>query len=266
MAVLGDGDVETTTIDGDTLLFIQNVIGGSGNDRLIGNARANTLRGGAGKDKIDGKGGNDTLKGEAGDDVIGPLRATPLVLCTTQIPGGRVCSVEEFRSSPPADGSDTITGGDGNDALSSVDGVADVAVNCGAGTDGVEFDLVDPQPSANCERRERAAVDQHPVTSILSSALRSDGNGAAEVTLACPKPHRGACTGRLALRSAGGKAIGSARYRIVRGRHVAVRVRLRPGVVRSVGTVAVRAVLTERDAKRRPVTASVPLKLRGSAR
>ncbi|QLG93224.1 M10 family metallopeptidase [Pseudomonas yamanorum] len=49
---------------------IENAIGGSGNDLLIGNAAANTLKGGAGNDIIFGGGGADKLWGGAGSDTF----------------------------------------------------------------------------------------------------------------------------------------------------------------------------------------------------
>ena len=57
--------------DGDTLVDIENVIGGSGNDLLVGNFNAdNVLDGSAGNDVLYGLSGNDTLIGGAGDDTL----------------------------------------------------------------------------------------------------------------------------------------------------------------------------------------------------
>ncbi|MGF6108845.1 serralysin family metalloprotease [Pseudomonas frederiksbergensis] len=49
---------------------LENAIGGSGNDLLIGNAAANGLEGGAGNDIIYGAGGGDSLWGGAGADTF----------------------------------------------------------------------------------------------------------------------------------------------------------------------------------------------------
>jgi serralysin len=49
---------------------VENAFGGSGNDLLIGNAVANTLKGGAGNDLIYGGGGADKLWGGAGSDTF----------------------------------------------------------------------------------------------------------------------------------------------------------------------------------------------------
>jgi serralysin len=53
---------------GDARSYIDNAIGGSGNDAILGNAIANVLNGGSGNDKIAGGGGNDTIIGGAGTD------------------------------------------------------------------------------------------------------------------------------------------------------------------------------------------------------
>jgi Ca2+-binding RTX toxin-like protein len=49
---------------------IENVIGGAGNDLIIGNALDNSLVGGAGNDTLIGGAGHNTLVGGAGDDVF----------------------------------------------------------------------------------------------------------------------------------------------------------------------------------------------------
>jgi serralysin len=67
---------------------IENAIGGSGGDAIVGNAASNLIEGGAGADTISGETGNDTLHGGAGND---------------QLDGGS--------------GSDWIDGGDGDDKL-----------------------------------------------------------------------------------------------------------------------------------------------------
>ncbi len=75
------GDTDGVTVDlktgkangigvgADTLVGIENVIGGSGNDVLIGNAEANAFSGGAGNDRIV-IGVGDQASGGEGDDTI----------------------------------------------------------------------------------------------------------------------------------------------------------------------------------------------------
>jgi serralysin len=55
-------------VSGDARSLIENAIGGSGHDRIGGNAAANALSGNAGNDTLDGNGGIDTLQGGSGDD------------------------------------------------------------------------------------------------------------------------------------------------------------------------------------------------------
>jgi hypothetical protein len=51
-------------------VIIENAVGGSGADRLIGNEAVNVLRGGAGHDYLDGRAGDDFLFGGDGNDVL----------------------------------------------------------------------------------------------------------------------------------------------------------------------------------------------------
>ena len=56
--------------DNDFSTGIENLLGGSGNDTVIGDNNANYLRGGPGSDSLFGIGGNDTLDGGTGADVF----------------------------------------------------------------------------------------------------------------------------------------------------------------------------------------------------
>jgi Ca2+-binding RTX toxin-like protein len=47
-----------------------NVLGGTGNDHLSGDARNNVLRGGSGNDTLEGGDGNDVLVGDTGNDLL----------------------------------------------------------------------------------------------------------------------------------------------------------------------------------------------------
>lgn len=51
-------------------VVIEKAVGGSGNDRLIGNDAANTLLGGGGRDSVAGGNGNDSLDGGSGFDTM----------------------------------------------------------------------------------------------------------------------------------------------------------------------------------------------------
>ena len=54
----------------DTLSGIENLVSGSGNDQLIGDAKDNVLDGGQGNDLLFGKDGDDTLIGGGGSNMI----------------------------------------------------------------------------------------------------------------------------------------------------------------------------------------------------
>ena len=94
--------------NGDARSYIDNAIGGSGNDTIVGNAIANTLNGGAGNDTLTGGSGNDTIIGGAGTDtaVFSGNQANYLIAynSTTQ-----TFTVTDQRAGSP-DGTDTITG------------------------------------------------------------------------------------------------------------------------------------------------------------
>ena len=74
LANLGSGHLAVGNIanallyHGNPASFIENAIGGSGNDRITGNAANNTLTGGDGNDRLDGGLGADTMLGGAGND------------------------------------------------------------------------------------------------------------------------------------------------------------------------------------------------------
>lgn len=77
----------------DTVIRMEDIRAGSGNDFLAGDINANQIRGENGNDIIDGRGGDDDLRGGNGDDTI---------------TGG--------------DGNDNMNGGSGNDTLTGGDG------------------------------------------------------------------------------------------------------------------------------------------------
>lgn len=59
---------QVTGLGRDLLIGIENVVGGSGNDKLVGSDSRNVITGGFGNDTLDGGGGVDLLIGGAGDD------------------------------------------------------------------------------------------------------------------------------------------------------------------------------------------------------
>jgi len=245
----------TVTIDGDTLFGVANVIGGSGNDRLVGNFTRNTLRGGPGDDRLDGKDGDDMLFGEGGDDVIGPLVATPFS-CRPAPNGFPVCTIRNFVANPPPDGDDAINGGSGDDIVSSVDGFEDARLICSTGTDSAEIDLLDPAPPGTCEQVANGARDQHPLVRFPSRTARLSKTRRLAVRMACPRARgRRACKGTLSIRR-GKRTVARKRYAIRRGRARTVRVRVKGKRPRTVTAIA-----RGRDAKRRALTTRAKLRV-----
>ena len=88
----------------NVLADVEAVWGGNGNDRLVGNGRANFLQGGAGNDTLVGRGGSDVLEGEV-----------------------------EMHGSQTGTGSNRLYGGDGNDCL--LGGAGNESMRGGDGAD-----------------------------------------------------------------------------------------------------------------------------------
>lgn len=99
-AVTASLATNTATAGGtsDTLISIENLTGGNGDDSLTGDAAANTLNGGVGNDTLVGGSGADILLGGAGNDTLNGGADDDILI------GGA--------------GADTFTGGGGNDTVS----------------------------------------------------------------------------------------------------------------------------------------------------
>ncbi|MDZ4134386.1 MAG: calcium-binding protein [Paracoccaceae bacterium] len=155
---------QVTGYGSDTLLGIEHVTSGDGNDRLTGNAFANsliagrgndTLYGGAGNDTLGGGAGNDALYGGAGNDLIDGgagtdrvyfIAATAAVvnlnLITAQVTGHGRDTLRGIEHVTSGSGNDRLTGnalansliaGRGNDTL--YGGAGNDLINGGAGND-----------------------------------------------------------------------------------------------------------------------------------
>ncbi|UPJ70910.1 M10 family metallopeptidase C-terminal domain-containing protein [Bradyrhizobium sp. 187] len=114
LANLGNGHYASGNVynaylyNNDSRSYIDNAIGGSGNDTIIGNAIANALNGGSGNDTLTGGGGNDAINGGSGTDtaVYSGNRANYAISYNS---GTQTFTVSDQRSGSP-DGTDTITG------------------------------------------------------------------------------------------------------------------------------------------------------------
>ena len=92
--------------NGDARSYIDNAVGGAGDDSLTGNPIANTLSGGPGNDIIAGLGGNDAIDGGTGTDiaVFTGSRASYLVSWNE---AAQTFTVADQRGGSP-DGTDTL--------------------------------------------------------------------------------------------------------------------------------------------------------------
>ena len=143
---LADGRANDGMGGTDTLISIENLRGGAGDDVLIGNSSNNTFRGNAGNDTIDGAGGTfDT------GDYAFATAAVSVNLGTGQAQDGQggvdsLANIEVIWGSAFADtliggnGNDNLRGNAGNDTIDGGAGTADVAQYTGA-TTGITVNL-----------------------------------------------------------------------------------------------------------------------------
>ncbi|MEH3086241.1 MAG: PA14 domain-containing protein [Xylophilus ampelinus] len=150
---LGRGRGQSGDADGDILRNIENLEGGSGNDRLIGSAIGNLLDGGAGDDTLEGGAGADTLVGGVGSDTASYGTATAAVRVSLASPntntgdaaGDSYDSIENIAGSDFDDllegdsGNNRLDGGAGNDTL--LGGSGEDSMVGGAGTDLADYSM-----------------------------------------------------------------------------------------------------------------------------
>ena len=150
----------------------RHVLGGAGNDTLVGSAGSYSpangwsgglaLLGGAGADTLGGREGDDQIFGGPGPDQI-----------------------------EPGAGSDRIDAGPGDDRVRTLDGATD-SIGCQAGRDRTRIDGVD-LPAPKCERRNLRT----PARAVATlAAIDNDGGDDAdhlEITIACPIDAKRGC-------------------------------------------------------------------------
>ncbi|MCA3352533.1 MAG: calcium-binding protein [Roseomonas sp.] len=114
------------------LVGIENVLGGAGNDELIGNNLANVLAGGSGDDYLQGLAGNDSISGGAGLDLVSYAELTSGQSVTVNLATGRATGAA---GSDTLAGIENVQGGSGNDSLLG-DGLANL-LDGGSGNDSL---------------------------------------------------------------------------------------------------------------------------------
>ena len=145
--------VSVNGLEEDTLLNIENLVGGAAADRFTGDAAANTFEGNAGGDMLQGGGGIDTLDGGAGIDTASfadkalsvVLTLNGAVNATATIGGKAEDVLRNIENVIGGAGADTLTGdalanaldgGAGADTLNG--GLGDDLLSGGLGTDTID--------------------------------------------------------------------------------------------------------------------------------
>src|SRR5262245_236882 len=137
----------------DTLVSIENVEGGLGDDVIRGDAGANRLLGGDGDDRLAGRGGNDFLDGGSGSDTAGYAQDTQGVTVdlVAGTASGAAAGIDTLVSIENVGGglgqgiirgdagANRLLGGDGNDRLVGRGG--DDSLTGGLGADTFVFNL-----------------------------------------------------------------------------------------------------------------------------
>ncbi|HVO54722.1 MAG TPA: calcium-binding protein [Solirubrobacterales bacterium] len=129
-------DLRTGWVYGDVrerLVGVEDLLGGSGNDRIIGNGHANRLDGGPGNDRLTGVGPGDRAFGGSGDDLCTGTFASESS-CGERAGNQHAVTVELIRS---IDGSSslTVSGSGGRDVIAVRESHFSFLATAGAGTE-----------------------------------------------------------------------------------------------------------------------------------
>jgi hypothetical protein len=245
----------------DTVIEVETIRTGRGNDRIEGNLAAETFFGGPGE---------DTLIGNAGADDLHADNPPGVPLLPDEQPG-----------------IDEVDGGQGRDRLFTKDGLSD-NIRCGTdlssidglplpdfiqSQDELKADLADvltPHPDTRldeCENIDAEAVGELPAARIVSETLNIDRR--ARIALRCPaQTLSDGCAGRLTVAAVGKpKELAAATYRLDNRERGKVKLRLsRRAAHRLLKHRAAIVKATEQDRTGRPKTTSELLRVNGHRR
>jgi Ca2+-binding RTX toxin-like protein len=190
--------------EGDTVLAdVENVTGGTGNDKLTGNDQHNVLIGAQGNDSIDGGTNNDTLIGASGDDSI-------------QSKDGVL---------------DVVDCGIGNDTLDA--DPVDQLTDC-------ELPVVTPGGGEGTGQPPVTPPVTPPITSpklVIGAASRVSRSRVVKLSVSCPKSAGATCTGTLRLqRKVKGKVktLGSKGFKVPAGAKRTLKIKVSKSTAKSV--------------------------------
>lgn len=165
----------------DTLIDIEDIVGGTGADRLTGNDNANMLLGGGGDDQLAGGGGNDILVGSLGNDTIhGGDGADVLRGGSISLGYDADGGVDHLYGDGGDDiirgsaGHDWLYGGDGNDSLQGMHGADYYAGE--AGDDTIAADFGDLEVNAG-DGNDQISLDAAPSGEAQQLTFVGGGNG-----------------------------------------------------------------------------------------
>ncbi len=146
MIAPGPANDETHGMDGDDF-----VVDATGEDKVYGDAGADTLRSGEDNDVLYGGAANDKIYGEGDDDILWGSDGNDVLV------GGS--------------GKDKFFGENNNDTINAQDGAGD-NVDCGTGTDVA---YVDPQDavSGNCESKQLPQAHRGPCSNQVNGTVRA---------------------------------------------------------------------------------------------
>ena len=221
--------------EGD-LAQVEQLVGGSAGDTLVGNAAANVLRGGPGADFVDGRGGKDSLFGGGGaDTMLAKDGVADLVDCGAELDSVDADGVDTLVECASGAGGGGAGGGPGGAGGGSGDGAGGTTLPNGAPRVGIS------------PRRPRLRGRR--------IVLR----------VSCPATAAEACSGRLTLRSRKGRRAGRKAFRVASGRTGKVSIRLARGARRRVlrrGVMPVKLSVAARDASSPAGTTGLRLRVR----
>ena len=179
----------------DTMVRIENLLGGNGDDSLMGDATANLLSGGLGDDVLFGGLGNDVFVGGDGIDTASfadsskPVVASLLTGKATGAGSDTMASIENLIGGSGKDtlagdalanridggaGNDVLVGGAGDDVL--VGGLGDDSLNGGDGTDVADFSGLTSAVRANLATGKASGPAGNDTLSNLEGLTGGSGN------------------------------------------------------------------------------------------